>query len=161
MDMDIAMSDTSVSQLPSLCNNYPGALVISTTICGKQYQFLAQRRLLIHVLGIYVPIVAITLDRYLKNRKQRTAQRLILVYSLVMDLLTIGSFFTTTISMEALLVEVPTGHLAVANAANLMAAPGSSMTSMCTPTNTVANIISHSSISPRRCSHGTSSYSFT
>jgi hypothetical protein len=91
MDMDIAMSDTSVSQLPSLCKNYPGALVISTTICGKQYKFLAQRRLLIHVLGIYVPIVAITLDRYFKNRKQRTAQRLILVYSLVMDLLTLAA----------------------------------------------------------------------
>jgi hypothetical protein len=155
------MSDAAVSQLPSLCNNYPGALVISTTICGKQYRFLAQRRLLIHVLGIYIPIVAITLYRYFKNRKQRTAQRLILAYSLVMDLLIIASFFTTTISMEALLVEDSAGTPAAANAANLMAAPGSSMTSMCTPTNTVANIISHSSISPRRCSHGTSSYSFT
>jgi hypothetical protein len=56
-------------------------------------------------------------------------------------LLTIGSYFTTTISMEALLVEAPAGTPAAANAANLMAAPGSSMTSMCTPINTVANII--------------------
>jgi hypothetical protein len=93
------------------------------------------------VLGIYIPIVAITLYHYFKNRRQQAAQRLILGYSLAMGLLTIGSYFTTTISMEALLVEAPAGTPAAANAANLMAAPGSSMTSMCTPINTVANII--------------------
>jgi hypothetical protein len=93
------------------------------------------------VLGIYIPIVAITLYHYFKNRKQQAAQRLILGYSLAMGLLTIGNYFTTTISMEALLVETPAGTPAAANAANLMAAPGSSMTSMCTPINTIANII--------------------
>jgi hypothetical protein len=87
--------------------------------------------------GIYISISTLTLYYFAKNKNQ---QRLVLSYTIVMSLFAIGSYLIIVISMKALLIEASAGTSKASLAANLMSAPGSNITSMCTPINTAANV---------------------